>query len=87
MTDDGMNERETLEAEARAALTPEGVRAGTRARLLARAAADAESRGLKAGGSGSPPPLTAWRGRSVPMPVFTGVARALAASLVLALKL
>ena len=96
MTDDGMDERETLDAEVRAALTPEGVRAGSRARLLARAAADAGARGLGPAGAGgavaasnspTPPALTVSRGRSVPLSVFTGVAFALAASLVFALKM
>ena len=78
MTDD--NERLTdLDAVTRAALTPETVRVGTRARLVARAKADAETRGV------SPNPS---RARSLPFRansrvVGAGMALALAASLVL----
>lgn len=89
MTDDAGDERSELTAEARAALTPEGVRAGTRARLLARAAADAEARGIRAGTDATPqvkPALTVSRGRGIPAPLFGAVALALAASLVLLVK-
>ena len=87
MTDDGLDEREELDAEVRAALTPDGVRAATRARLLARASADAEARGVKRGASPPPSLFRVLRGRGVPVPVFSAVALALAASLVFVVKL
>ena len=91
MTDDGRDEREELSAEVRAALTPDGIRAGTRARLLTRAAVDARLRGQAPAvapvSPGDTPTLMVSRGRGVPVPLFTVVALALAASLVFVVKL
>jgi hypothetical protein len=90
VTDISGNEREELSAEVRAAMTPAGVRAGTRARLMARAAADAQARGIKPlspATSLTPAVLSVSRGRGVPMSVFSAVALALAASLILVVKL
>jgi anti-sigma-K factor RskA len=92
MTDDRMDDFEPLDASVRAALTPERVRAGTRARLIARAAADAESRGLKPAAAVSETP-----GQSSVIPIrprqngvsrgaFGAVAIALAATIVLLVK-
>jgi Anti-sigma-K factor rskA len=91
VTDDGRDEREELSAEVRAALTPDGIRADTRARLLSRAATDAQLHGQAPGGApasrGVAPAPTASRGRGVPVPLFTVAALALAASLVFMVKL
>jgi anti-sigma-K factor RskA len=89
VTDGQGDEREKLSAEVRAALTPAAVRAGTRARLLARAAADARARGIDPlpATSQASPALSLSRGRGVPIPVFGVVALALAASVVFAVKL
>jgi hypothetical protein len=91
MSDERMDDFEPLDASVRAALTPERVRAGTRARLVARASADAEARGLK------PPPTRESPAAGTVIPIesrrrgpsraaFAGVAVALAASLVLLIK-
>jgi hypothetical protein len=91
VTDDGRDEREDLSAEVHAALTPDRIRVGTRARLLARAATDARFRRQTPRGTPvSPddaPTLTVSRGRGVPRPLFTAVGLALAASLVFVVKL
>jgi Anti-sigma-K factor rskA len=91
VTDDGRDEREELSAEVRAALTPASIRAGTRARLLSRAATDAKFRGRRSGGAPVAPAdtlaLTVSRGRGMPGSLFTVVALALAASLVFVVKL
>jgi hypothetical protein len=91
MKDDRMDDFEPLDASVRAALTPERVRAGTRARLIARAAADAESRGLKrdavveAPGPGTVIPIRP-RQNGVSRGAFAAVAIALAATIVLLVK-
>jgi hypothetical protein len=87
--DSDSDEREELSPEVRAALTPAAVRAGTRARLLTRAAVDAQARGInpRPVTSVTPPTLSLARGRTVPVPVFTAVALALAASLIFVVKL
>ena len=92
MTDNVSDEREELSAEVRAALTPEGVRAATRARLLSRASMDVRSRSLSAvaGVTGTAastkPMLTVARGRGIATPLFSAMALALAASLVIVVK-
>jgi len=88
MSDDRPNDIEPLDVSARAALTPDPVRAATRARLLARAAADAESRGLKRPVEAATPAVVpiASRRRDSSRAVLGTVAIALAASLVLLFK-
>jgi hypothetical protein len=85
-----MDDLEPVEASVRAALTPDRVRAGTRARLLARAAADAESRGLKAAALEKPESATVVPirppARGVSRGAFGAVALALAATIVLLVK-
>jgi hypothetical protein len=91
MSDDRPDDIESIDVSARAALTPDRVRAATRARLLARAAADAEARGLKP----AAPPVAARPTDLVPIEsrrggpsrgVLGGLAIALAASIVLLFK-
>jgi hypothetical protein len=74
------DEREPLDAMTRAALTPDAVRASTRARLLARAAAEAPASGPTRLQDG---PAVAWRPSRA---IFAGTAVALAASLVLLVR-
>jgi hypothetical protein len=74
------DDREPLDATLMAALTPERIRAATRARLVARARADAEARGLPS------PHLAEARGgrqRAAYRNAFLGATIALAASLAL----
>jgi hypothetical protein len=101
MTEPGADERDELSAEVRAALTPDRIRAATRARLMARAATDSGARSVDPqanrqaqrpltappiGGSLAPG-LTVSRGRRVPTSVFGAVTLALAASLLFVVKL
>ena len=87
-----MDDFEPLDATVRAAVTPERVRAGTRARLVARAAADAEARGLKretaVGEQPAPSTVIPIRPRpnGVSRGAFAAVAIALAATIVLLVK-
>ncbi len=92
MTDDRMDDGAdltSLDAGARAALTPDRVRAATRARLVARAAADAEARGMKRTASPEAPATVvpiASRRQGPSRAVVGGLALALAASLVLLVR-
>jgi hypothetical protein len=93
VSDERIDDLEPIDVSARAALTPERVRAATRARLVARAAADAEARGLKLPPTRETPVpgkvVSIDSGRRGPPPsraAFGAVALALAASLVLLIK-
>lgn len=87
---DELNERDEaplapeFESIVRAEVTPERIVRNTRARLTARAAADARSRGAEApaGAPAAPPSLTVSRGRGVSPALFRAVSFALVASIV-----